>query len=45
VLIEWHKWTVSLDDLKTFLTAHGFTYVKTVEENEQMGTAFFRHAQ
>jgi len=44
VLVEWHKWTVSLDDLRSFLATHGFAYVKTVEENEQMGTAFFRCA-
>jgi hypothetical protein len=42
VLVEWHKWTVSLDELKQFLAQHGFAYVKTVEENDQMGTAFFR---
>ena len=42
VLVEWHKWTVGLDELRDFLKAPGFTYVKTVEENEQMGTAFFR---
>ncbi len=42
VLVEWHKWTVSLADLQAFLEAHRFAYVKTVEENEQMGTAVFR---
>jgi FkbM family methyltransferase len=42
VLVEWHKWTVSLDELKAFLTARGFAYVKTIEENDQMGTACFR---
>jgi len=42
VLVEWHKWKVSLKELNGFLTKHGFDYVKTVEENEQMGTAFFR---
>jgi hypothetical protein len=35
---------VSLDSLKGFLTSQGFNYVKTVEENDQMGTAFFRRA-
>ena len=44
VLVEWHKWTVTLDQLKEFLTSRGFAYVKTVEENEQMGTAFFKRA-
>jgi FkbM family methyltransferase len=42
VLIEWHKWRVSLEDVRAFLAARGFAYVKTVEENENMGTAFFR---
>ena len=42
VLVEWHKWTVSLQELQSFLDTQGFRYVKTIEENEQMGTAFFR---
>jgi hypothetical protein len=33
---------VGLDELKAFLAAQGFAYVKTLEENDQMGTAFFR---
>jgi FkbM family methyltransferase len=44
VLVEWHKWAVSLDELRPFLEAQGFAFVKTVEENDQMGTAFFRRA-
>jgi FkbM family methyltransferase len=42
LLVEWHKWSVKLPELKSFLEQRGFAYVKTVEENEQMGTAFFR---
>src|SRR6185436_20153198 len=42
ILVEWHKWAVGLDDLRRFLETHGFAFVKTVEENDQMGTAFFR---
>lgn len=42
ILIEWHKWRVGLDEVREFLSANGFAYVKTIEENEQMGTAFFR---
>jgi FkbM family methyltransferase len=42
VLIEWHKWRVSLEEVRQFLAVRGFAYVKTVEENENMGTAFFR---
>jgi len=41
ILIEWHKWTVGLNELRDHLKSQGFAYVKTVEENEQMGTAYF----
>ncbi|MEY2409031.1 MAG: hypothetical protein QOF48_1701 [Verrucomicrobiota bacterium] len=42
VLVEWHKWRVQLDELRAFLDQQGFVFVKTVEETDQMGTAFFR---
>ena len=42
VLVEWHKWKVKLGELRSFLEQHGFAYAKTIEENEEMGTAFFR---
>jgi FkbM family methyltransferase len=42
ILVEWHKWTVGLEELQSFLSSQGFGYVKTLEENDQMGTAFFR---
>jgi FkbM family methyltransferase len=42
VLVEWHKWRVQLVELQAFLERHGFTYVKTIEENAEMGTAFFK---
>jgi len=41
ILVEWHKWRVSLQELKDFLIPRGFSFIKTVEENDQMGTAFF----
>jgi FkbM family methyltransferase len=41
IIVEWHKWKVGLDELNAFLSSHGFQYVKTIEENEQMGTAYF----
>ena len=44
ILVEWHKWVVGLDELRRFLETHGFAFVKAVEENDQMGTAFFRRA-
>jgi len=45
VLVEWHKWTVSLDDLTGVLRPYGFDFLKTVEENEQMGTGFFQRTR
>ena len=42
ILVEWHKWTVGLNELLDCLKSQGFAYVKTIEENEQMGTAYFR---
>jgi len=41
ILVEWHKWAVSLDELRDCLKSQGFAYVKTIEENDQMGTAYF----
>jgi FkbM family methyltransferase len=41
IIIEWHKWRVTLADVRAFLEPRGFRYVKTVEENDQMGTAVF----
>lgn len=41
IIIEWHNWRVTLADVRAFLEPRGFRYLKTVEENEQMGTAVF----
>ena len=41
IIIEWHKWRVTLPELRSFLEACGFRYLKTIEENDQMGTAVF----
>jgi FkbM family methyltransferase len=41
VLIEWHTWGATLEDLKRTLGEEGFDYIKTLEESETMGTAFF----
>jgi FkbM family methyltransferase len=41
VLIEWHKWSVGFEEINEFLVKHGFNHVKTIEESEHMGTAFF----
>jgi len=42
ILIEWHKWNVSFVEIKSFLAEQGFDHIKTLEESENMGTAFFR---
>jgi FkbM family methyltransferase len=42
IAIEWHSWRASLKDIKRLLEEQGFAYVKTIEESETMGTAFFR---
>ena len=41
IIIEWHTWRVTLADVRAFLEPRGFRYLKTVEENDQMGTAVF----
>ena len=41
ILIEWHKWRVSLDELKSYLGALGFSLKKVLDENEGLGTALF----
>jgi len=42
ILLEWHKWRVSLGDLQKLLTHQGFSMQKILEENESMGTALFK---
>jgi FkbM family methyltransferase len=42
ILIEWHTWGATLQQIKDLLAEYGFAYVKTIEESEKMGTAFFR---
>jgi FkbM family methyltransferase len=41
ILIEWHKWTVNLEELENLLETCGFKRVKIIEETDQMGTVFF----
>lgn len=41
IIIEWHTWRVTLADVRAFVEPRGFRYLKTVEENDQMGTAVF----
>lgn len=42
LIVEWHAWRVTLPDLKQILEPAGFRYLRTIEEQDQMGTAFFR---
>lgn len=41
IIIEWHKWRVSYDDMSTVLRSAGFILVRILEENAAMGTAVF----
>ena len=40
LLLEWHKWQVSIDDCTAVLTAAGFASPRTVWEDAQHGLAF-----
>lgn len=41
VIVEWHKWRVSFDELKGELLSQGFELKIILEENAEMGTAVF----
>ena len=41
VLLEWHKWAVSLSEIEATLNQIGFSHIKTLEEGDNLGTAFF----
>ena len=42
IILEWHKWRVSLDELKTFLGSQGFRLKTVLHEDEGLGTAIFK---
>ena len=42
VIVEWHKWEVGLPELEAVLTEVGFRHLKTIDENDSMGTAVYR---
>lgn len=42
ILIEWHKWVTSLDEVTALLKAQGFSLVNVSQEDRHAGTAFFR---
>lgn len=41
ILIEWHKWRVSLAELEAFLKEKGFSLKSVLHEDEGLGTAIF----
>jgi len=41
IIVEWHKWRVSLDEITAFLGEQGFSLKTVVGENNELGTAFF----
>lgn len=41
IILEWHKWRVSLDELKSYLGSQGFTLKTVLHEDEGLGTAIF----
>jgi FkbM family methyltransferase len=44
IFVEWHTWAVTFEQLRSTLENYGFIYIKTIDENESMGTAVFRHS-
>ncbi len=42
ILIEWHKWVTSLDEVSALLGAAGFKLEFISQEDRHAGTAFFR---
>ena len=41
ILIEWHKWRVTLAEVEAFLSEQGFVLEKILHEVDGMGTALF----
>jgi FkbM family methyltransferase len=41
ILLEWHKWRVSLDEVKTFLASNGFVLKTILHDDAELGTAIF----
>jgi hypothetical protein len=41
ILLEWHKWRVSLAELQTYLGEKGFTLKSILHEDAGLGTAIF----
>jgi FkbM family methyltransferase len=45
ILLEWHKWRVSLAELEAFLGANGFLLQSILQEDAGLGTAIFSRKQ
>jgi FkbM family methyltransferase len=41
ILLEWHKWRVSLPEVKEFLAGRGFALKKILHDGDGLGTALF----
>jgi FkbM family methyltransferase len=41
ILVEWHKWKVSLPEIETFLAQHGFQLSSVLADESTAGTAIF----
>jgi FkbM family methyltransferase len=41
ILLEWHKWRVSLDEVKTFLASNSFVLKTILHDDGEIGTAIF----
>ena len=41
ILIEWHKWRVSLNEIEQFLSSRSFSLKAVLHEDEERGTAVF----
>jgi FkbM family methyltransferase len=44
VVLEWHKWVVTIDQVTTTLAEHGFQLERVISEDEDAGLAFFVRA-
>jgi FkbM family methyltransferase len=45
ILIEWHKWATSLDEVSSLLGSSGFALTMANEDGGNTGTALFRRTQ
>lgn len=44
IILEWHKWRVSLPEIEKFLMPHGFVLKKILSEEAGLGTAIFERS-